>query len=120
MCSDSAEPVVLISVMLIRIVWHGKLGRAYNRNRRIYCRFHPSCSHYAILALEKHGFFRGWSLAVRRIRRCVPEKHGFVHRFSLSSCPFPGYSDFNSSLNRFFVSYFCILINPGVIMPRSG
>jgi len=36
------------------------------------CRFFPSCSQYAIEALEKHGAFRGSILAVRRIARCHP------------------------------------------------
>ena len=36
------------------------------------CRFHPSCSTYAIQALEAHGLLRGWLLALRRIARCHP------------------------------------------------
>ncbi len=36
------------------------------------CRFHPSCSEYAIDALERHGLFKGLWLAVRRIGRCHP------------------------------------------------
>ncbi len=36
------------------------------------CRFHPSCSHYAIEALEKHGVLRGTWLALRRVLRCHP------------------------------------------------
>ncbi|MFN3884409.1 MAG: membrane protein insertion efficiency factor YidD [Rhodocyclaceae bacterium] len=36
------------------------------------CRFHPTCSHYAIEALEKHGPLRGAWLAVRRVLRCHP------------------------------------------------
>ncbi len=36
------------------------------------CRFYPSCSQYAIEALEKHGAFRGSLLAAKRIARCHP------------------------------------------------
>lgn len=36
------------------------------------CRFHPTCSYYAIEALEKHGPLRGGWLAVRRVLRCHP------------------------------------------------
>jgi putative membrane protein insertion efficiency factor len=36
------------------------------------CRFHPSCSAYAIEALEIHGGLRGLRLALRRVARCHP------------------------------------------------
>ena len=36
------------------------------------CRFHPTCSEYAIQALRKHGVLRGGWLAIRRISRCHP------------------------------------------------
>jgi putative membrane protein insertion efficiency factor len=36
------------------------------------CRFHPSCSNYAIEALQRHGPGRGLWLTVRRIGRCHP------------------------------------------------
>jgi len=36
------------------------------------CRFYPSCSSYAILALERHGALRGSLLALRRLGRCHP------------------------------------------------
>ncbi|MGB0304928.1 MAG: membrane protein insertion efficiency factor YidD [Flavobacteriaceae bacterium] len=36
------------------------------------CRFQPTCSHYSIEALKKHGAFRGGFLAIKRIARCHP------------------------------------------------
>ncbi|WP_017667055.1 membrane protein insertion efficiency factor YidD [Sandarakinorhabdus sp. AAP62] len=36
------------------------------------CRFSPSCSAYAITAIERHGPVKGLDLAVRRIARCHP------------------------------------------------
>ncbi|HEU5185959.1 MAG TPA: membrane protein insertion efficiency factor YidD [Gemmatimonadaceae bacterium] len=36
------------------------------------CRYFPSCSAYAIEALEKHGPWRGGWLAAKRIGRCHP------------------------------------------------
>jgi putative membrane protein insertion efficiency factor len=36
------------------------------------CRFAPSCSAYAIEALQRHGPIKGGWLAVRRIGRCHP------------------------------------------------
>lgn len=40
------------------------------------CRFHPSCSEYAMAAIEAHGALRGAWLAVRRIGRCHPFSAG--------------------------------------------
>lgn len=36
------------------------------------CRFEPSCSSYAIEALQVHGILKGSALAARRIGRCHP------------------------------------------------
>ena len=42
------------------------------------CRFYPSCSQYALEALELHGAGRGSALAVRRVARCHPWHPGGV------------------------------------------
>ena len=36
------------------------------------CRYLPSCSNYALDALERHGALRGGWMALRRITRCHP------------------------------------------------
>jgi uncharacterized protein len=42
------------------------------------CRFHPSCSAYAVEAIERFGVIRGSMLGVKRLSRCRPlARHGF-------------------------------------------
>ncbi len=40
------------------------------------CRYTPSCSHYAIEALRRHGAIKGSWLAARRLFRCHPFRAG--------------------------------------------
>ena len=42
------------------------------------CKYHPSCSQYAIDAIEKHGLARGSLKAGWRLLRCNPWSHGGV------------------------------------------
>ncbi len=37
-----------------------------------HCRFHPTCSAYALEAVDKHGSRRGYALAFKRVCRCHP------------------------------------------------
>ncbi len=63
----------LIAMALIRtyrIVLSPLLPRA--------CRFHPSCSEFALEAIRKYGLIRGGWLAGRRILRCHPWNPGGI------------------------------------------
>jgi len=42
------------------------------------CRFHPTCSNYAVHAVEQYGVLRGSWLAIKRIGRCHPWHPGGV------------------------------------------
>jgi putative membrane protein insertion efficiency factor len=56
--------LLVLAVHAYRITLGPLLGGA--------CRFTPSCSSYAIEALERHGALHGSVLGVRRILRCHP------------------------------------------------
>ena len=40
------------------------------------CRFHPTCSQYAIEAIDRHGAWRGTRLALKRLVKCHPFHEG--------------------------------------------
>ncbi|HEX5564113.1 MAG TPA: membrane protein insertion efficiency factor YidD [Sporosarcina sp.] len=40
------------------------------------CRFYPTCSHYGVEALQKHGALKGAWLTIRRILKCHPFHEG--------------------------------------------
>jgi putative membrane protein insertion efficiency factor len=40
------------------------------------CRYHPSCSAYAVQAIQRFGILRGLVLAAWRVLRCNPWSHG--------------------------------------------
>jgi hypothetical protein len=61
-----ASPVARAFVGFIRVYQH------LTSTRTAPCRFYPSCSNYALEALETHGAWRGSLLSLRRISRCRP------------------------------------------------
>lgn len=58
------------SIFLIKLYQKMPLSSHFN------CKFIPTCSNYAIEALEVHGFIKGWYLSIKRILRCNPFSHG--------------------------------------------
>ena len=54
------------------------------------CRFQPTCSQYAIDAVDEHGVFKGVFLSLKRIAKCHPfHPGGFapVNKCSKTECP---------------------------------
>ena len=45
------------------------------KKRITICSYHPHCSEYGILALEKHGFFKGWIKIMNRVKKCNKYQH---------------------------------------------
>ena len=59
-----AARVLAVPVRLYRATLSPLVGHS--------CRFQPTCSAYALEALERHGAARGGWLALRRLARCHP------------------------------------------------
>ena len=55
-----------ISIKLIKV--YQSIPGPWHNN----CRFYPTCSNYAIEAIDKYGFIKGWYLSIKRIIRCNP------------------------------------------------
>lgn len=61
------SPAARVGILLVRI-YQVVLGPWFGGA----CRFDPSCSRYAIGAIETHGLLAGAWLALKRIARCHP------------------------------------------------
>ncbi len=61
------NPLVYVALFLIRTYQY--LLSPWLPNA---CRYQPTCSEYSFQAIQKHGFFKGLGLAVRRIASCHP------------------------------------------------
>ena len=68
------NPFVNSSIWLIINVHQKRLSPQLNK-KGVNCRFYPSCSNYGIMALEEHGFLKGWMKSVNRVWRCRPGNH---------------------------------------------
>ena len=63
--------------LLIKII--GFYRKNISPNKKPCCRFYPTCSQYALEAVEKYGALKGGYLASRRVLRCNPlsKKSGY-------------------------------------------
>jgi putative membrane protein insertion efficiency factor len=59
-------------IALLAALWRNTIGRLLPDA----CRFTPSCSHYAVEAVQRRGPIVGTALAVWRILRCNPLSKG--------------------------------------------
>jgi uncharacterized protein len=62
------------TVVLLLRIWQLVVSPLYGPT----CRFYPSCSSYALEAVDRHGIVRGGWLAVKRLGRCHPWNPGGV------------------------------------------
>jgi putative membrane protein insertion efficiency factor len=69
------RPSVAARLIVVPIVGYRRLVSPFLGQR---CRFYPSCSTYAVTAVETHGVVKGLWLAARRIARCHPWNPGGV------------------------------------------
>ena len=62
--------------VLVRII---KLYQNSPLGSHSYCKFEPTCSNYAIEAINEYGSIKGSALAIKRILRCNPfnNKNGY-------------------------------------------
>ena len=63
-------------IFIVGIKFYRKFISPYKGN--IHCRYIPTCSQYALEAIEKYGPFKGGYLAVKRILRCNPMHKGGI------------------------------------------
>lgn len=66
--ADSHAPSLAARLLLLPV----RAYRTLTAGRPSPCRFYPSCSTYALEALEVHGAARGGWLTLRRLGRCHP------------------------------------------------
>ena len=60
---------VIISILVLPIKIYQKIISPFLGHS---CRFLPTCSEYSIIALEKHGIFKGTFLSLKRLLKCNP------------------------------------------------
>lgn len=72
--SPSRRPSALARVVLALV----RVYQATAALRAPRCRFHPTCSQYAVESIETHGALRGTAFGLGRVARCHPWHPGGV------------------------------------------
>ncbi|MDA0789375.1 MAG: membrane protein insertion efficiency factor YidD [Proteobacteria bacterium] len=73
--------------LLIGMIWLYQAALSGFLGNR--CRFHPTCSHYAMQAIEQHGPLEGTRLAVCRLAKCHPFHPGGIDEVPTGNQPSP-------------------------------
>lgn len=63
-------------IMIHLIKFYKKHISIFFEKNGVKCKFYPTCSEYAIQALEKYGFWKGTFLSIKRVLRCNPFSKG--------------------------------------------
>ena len=66
----AVQRILILAVKTYRLLLSPFLGNN--------CRYYPTCSEYAVIAIDRHGTVRGSWLAVKRIGRCHPWHSGGI------------------------------------------
>jgi putative membrane protein insertion efficiency factor len=77
--TDIPRSVALGSIRLYQLILSPLIGNQ--------CRFHPTCSNYAMEAIGRHGVLKGVWLAARRLARCHPFHPGGFDPVPAAPCP---------------------------------
>ncbi|WP_083912680.1 membrane protein insertion efficiency factor YidD [Saccharibacter floricola] len=66
----------ILSFVLLSLICFYRLAISPLLGRN--CRFHPTCSAYALVVIQRHGPFRGGWLTICRLMRCHPFHEGGI------------------------------------------
>lgn len=86
---STSRPSIAARILALPI----RAWRLVSRHLPPRCRYYPSCSAYALEALEKHGAVRGSWIATKRVSRCHP-----WHEGGLDPVPDPNVRSYSAPL----------------------
>ena len=63
-------------IIIKMIIFYQKNISLWFESKNIKCKYYPTCSEYAKLAIEKYGVLKGSYLSVKRVLKCNPLSKG--------------------------------------------